>query len=302
MKPVITIGICVRNGERVLRNAFDSIINQDFPQDQIQVIVVDDGSKDATPKIISAYASKFGSNAKFFQTSWGGLGHARNLVINQADGKFILWLDSDEILTKSYVSKQVSIMKNNPRVGITSGVFKMVPGNIILNLELIPFIVIKTNYKKPRNFIWKTEKLIGTGGSTFRVEALKQVNGFNEAIKGAGEDLDIALRIRKAGWLTNLNDGEFFETHNGMFTFAHLWSKYVWYGNSCQKMYRENREIFSIARMSPLAGLITGFLFLPSAYLLLHQKKVFLLPIHYGLKMTAWMSGFIKGQIHNNEE
>jgi glycosyltransferase involved in cell wall biosynthesis len=298
MKPIITLGICVRNGAKELKNAFNSIINQDFPLEQMQVIVVDDGSQDSTPKIISEYTSKLGNNAKFFKTSWQGLGRARNLVIDQADGEYILWVDSDEILTKSYVTKQVFIMKNNPRIGITSGIFKIIPGKIILNLELIPFIVNKKNYEKPENIIRKTEKLVGTGGSTFRVEALRQVTGFDNCIKGAGEDLDIHRRIRKAGWLTCLNDAEFYELHNGMSTFADLWRKYVWYGYSNQKIHHQNRDAFSIARMSPIAGLLTGVLYSVPAYLLLHQKKVFLLPIHYGVKMTAWMVGFIKGQLH----
>jgi len=62
-------------------------------------------------------------------------------------------------------------------------------------------------------------------------------------------------------------------------------------------MYQQNKELFSIPRLSVFAGIIIGFLYLPPAYLLFHQKKVFILPIHCGLKMTAWMFGFMKGQL-----
>lgn len=57
MEPIVTVGICVRNGENMLKNAVDSVITQDFPSDQLQIIFVDDGSNDRTPQIISEYLS-----------------------------------------------------------------------------------------------------------------------------------------------------------------------------------------------------------------------------------------------------
>src|SRR5208337_5334906 len=107
-------------------------------------------------------------------------------------------------------------------------------GNLILNLELVPFIVNQRNFGQTRNFIWKTEKLIGTGGSMFRVKALKQVNGFDEHIEGAGEDLDLVLRLKKAGWLIRPNTAEFYELHGGLSKPKDLWKKYFWYGHGCQ--------------------------------------------------------------------
>ena len=300
MKTVVTIGICVRNGENMLRNAVDSIISQDFPLDQLQIIFVDDGSEDSTPTIISEYVSILGNQAKFFRTSWKGLGHARNLIVDNADGDYLLWVDADEILTSGYVKAQIDILGKNPEVAVTSGVFKTVPGNLILNLELVPFIVNQRNFGQTRNFIWKTEKLIGTGGSMFRVKALKQVNGFDEHIEGAGEDLDLVLRLKKAGWLIRPNTAEFYELHGGLSKPKDLWKKYFWYGHGCQKTFRQTREAFSIPRMSPIAGFVTGIFYSFPAYKYLHQKQVFLLPFHFGLKMIAWTFGFIKGQIENS--
>ena len=297
MEPIVTVGICVRNGENMLKNAVDSVITQDFPSDQLQIIFVDDGSNDRTPQIISEYLSFFGDRAKFFKTSWKGLGHARNLVANEADGKYLMFVDADEILTASYVKAQIDLMEKNPNVGITSGIFKTVPGNLILNLEVAPCIVNQRNYGKPRSFIWKTDKLIGTGGTTFRVKALKQVNGFDESIKGAGEDTDLVLRIKKAGWLIQPNMAELFELHGGLSKPKDLWRKYFWYGYGCFETYKRTREAFLLPRMSPIAGLAAGVFYSFPAYKFLHQKKVFLLPLHFGLKLTAWMFGFMKGQV-----
>jgi glycosyltransferase involved in cell wall biosynthesis len=302
MKPVVTVGICVRNGERMLRNAVDSILSQDFPREKLQVIFVDDGSEDSTPKIISHYVSMLGNQAKFFRTPWQGLGHARNLIVDNADGEFLLFVDADEVLTNGYIQEQVDFLEKHPEVGITSGIFKTVPGNLILNLEVAPFIVNQRSYGQPKSFIWKTDKLIGTGGSTFRVKALKQVKGFDERIKGAGEDIDLVLRIKKAGWVIRPNSAELYELHGGLSKPKDLWKKYFWYGYGCQRTIRQTREAFSIPRMSPIAGLVAGVFYSFPAYRFLHQKQVFLLPFHFGLKLTAWTFGFMKGQIQNSKD
>jgi glycosyltransferase involved in cell wall biosynthesis len=297
MKPIVTIGMCVRDGEKMIGNAIESILKQDFSHDKIEIIIVDDGSKDRTPQILFEYASKIDIDIKIFQTKWQGLGPARNLILQRANGDYIIWVDADEILSKSYVRKQVEFMSKNTKVGITAGLVKTVPKNLVLNLELIPAIINHLNYGKPKSFIWKTEKMVGTGGATFRIKALKQVNGFNQHLKGVGEDQDVAYRIRNAGWLIRMNNTPFYELHGGLSTFQDLWKKYLWYGYGGHKIYLRNRELFSLFRMSPLTGLLAGLLYSLAAYKRLRDKKVFLLPVHFGFKMTAWMLGFIKGQM-----
>jgi glycosyltransferase involved in cell wall biosynthesis len=300
MKTLLTIGVCVRNGESTLRDAIESIVGQDFPREQLQVIFVDDGSEDSTPDIISQYIPLLGRQPKFFRTAWKGLGQARNLIVNNADGEYLLFVDADEILTSNYVKTQVEVMEKNPQVGITSGIFKTVPGNLILNLEVIPYIVNQRNYLKPKNFIWKTDKLIGTGGTTFRVKALKQVNGFDERIKGSSEDTDLVLRIKKAGWQIRPNMAELYELHGGLSKPKELWKKYFWYGYGSQKTFHKNREAFLLPRMTPIAGLLAGAFYSFQAYKFLYKKIVFLLPFHFGLKLTAWTLGFMKGQIQDS--
>lgn len=301
MKPIVSVGMCLRNCENTLRGAIDSVIKQDFPHELMEIIFVDDGSEDGTTQLISNYVSRMDINAKIFRTNWKGLGPARNVVVNNADGDYIIWVDGDEILPEHYVRKQVEFMEQNPSVGITAGIFGMLPGNIVLNLELIPAIIDHIRYDKPNTFIWKTEKLPGTGGATFRVKALRQVNGFDDQLKGVGEDQDVARRIKYAGWSIRLNDAVFYERHGGMSALKDLWNKYFWYGYGNQNLYRKNRKLFSLPRMSPPAGFMAGFFYSLIAYKLVHRKMVFLLPFHFALKMTAWSLGFIKSQILHNK-
>jgi glycosyltransferase involved in cell wall biosynthesis len=298
---LVTIGICVRNGENMLPNSVDSIISQDFPAEQLQIIFVDDGSVDSTPEIINRYLPLFGNRAKFFKTSWMGLGHARNLIVKEADGEFILFVDADEILTPEYVKTQVVTLQKHSQVAITSGIFKTVPGNFILSLEVAPYIVNQKNYGKPKTLLWKNDKLIGTGGTAFRAQAIRQAGGFDESIKGAGEDTDLILRIKKAGWHLKPNMAELYELHSGLSKPRDLWKKYFWYGYGCQKSYHKTGSAFSLPRMTPMVGFVTGMFYSFPAYKFLYQKQVFLLPLHFGFKHVAWIFGFMKGQIQGSK-
>jgi glycosyltransferase involved in cell wall biosynthesis len=298
MKPII-IGMCLHNCENTLSKAIKSISDQDFPHEKMQIVFVDDGSTDCTLKIAEAYAPKMDIKTKIFKTEWRGLGIARNLILDNADGEYITWVDGDELLTPNYIRKQVEFMQKNPDVGITAGIFDLVPGNLVLNLELIPHIVNHAMFDRPPSFLWKTKKVPGTGGTTFRTKALHQVKGFDKRFKGSGEDINVALRIRNSGWRIQLNDAVFYELHNGMSTFTDLWKKYYWYGYGCQQLYVENREAFSLPRMTPLPSFLAGLFFSLVAYKLFFKKSVFLLPIHFSFKMVGWMFGFMRSQTRN---
>lgn len=299
MKPIITIGMCLHNCENTLPKAIKSLCDQDFPHEKMQVIFVDDGSTDRTPRIVEDSVSKMDIQNKIFKTEWRGIGFARDLIIDNADGEYIMWVDSDEELAPNYTRKQLEFMEKNPDVGITAGIVGLVPGNLVLNLELLPTIVSNVMFERVSSFLWKNKQLIGTGGSTFRIKALQQAGGFDILYKGAGEDIDIVARIRNLGWQVKLNDAVFYEFHNGMSTFADLWKKYYWYGFGCQRLYVQNREAFSILRMTPLPSFVAGLLFSSKAYRLFHRKRFFLLPIHFSFKMVSWTFGFMCHQTRN---
>jgi GT2 family glycosyltransferase len=168
----------------------------------------------------------------------------------------------------------------------------------MLNLEIAPYIVNQINYGQPKKRMLKNDKLIGTGGTTFRTKALRQVRGFDETIKGAGEDTDLILRILRAGWQIKPNNAELIELHGGLSKPKDLWKKYFWYGYGSQRSFRQIGSSFSLPRMSPMAGFVTGLFYSFPAYRVLRKKQVFLLPLHFGLKLTAWTFGFMKGQLN----
>jgi glycosyltransferase involved in cell wall biosynthesis len=287
MKPVVTIGVCVKNGAATLREAIESIISQTYPHELMEVIFVDDGSEDETPLIINAYASKMDMNVKIFRHEWKGLGFSRNVVVNNAIGKYVIWVDCDMILPEDHVQKQVEFMEKNPKVGIGKARYGFIDENsMVAFLENMPFMVYDSK-DVPLDL-----KLPGTGGAIFRVEAIRKIGCFDERLEGVGEDQDIAYRIKADGWQIKRTNAYFYERR--VKSWRDLWRKYSWYGYGNYHLYRKNRCIFSPTRMNPAAGFLAGCLYVAESYRLMHKKAVFLLPLHFAFKLCAWCCGFAK--------
>lgn len=294
MKPIVTIGICVRNCEMSIKEAIESVLSQDYPHDRMELIIVDDGSKDQTLPILQIYVSKASIRTKLFSGSWKGLGAARNLVVNNASGEYIIWVDGDMILPEDHVRRQVEYMQQNPKVGIAKARY-----GVPLKESLIAFLenIVDVAKDALMEDEWKTDlKLPGTGGSIYRTKAIKKVGGFDEDLKRVGEDQDAAYRIKKAGWLIHRTKAIFYERRR-LKSWKTLWNKYFWHGYDHYKLYCKNRGLFTFYKMNPLASFIAGLLYSVIAFRLTNRIAVLLLPFQYTFKMTAWSLGFLKSQM-----
>lgn len=88
--------IPVYNVEKYLRECVDSILSQTFTD--FELILVNDGSKDGSPAICDEYAQK-DSRVKVIHKENGGQSSARNMGVNEASGKYAIFLDSDDFFT-----------------------------------------------------------------------------------------------------------------------------------------------------------------------------------------------------------
>lgn len=285
----VTVGLCVRNVEATIRQAVDSVLNQDFPRELMELIVVDGCSEDRTLDIIKNKLKNSGMTHRIFCEK-KGLGYARQIVVDNAQGKYIIWVDGDMVLSRDFVKKQVLFMERNPKIGIAKGKCGIQKGNnLVATLEDIEFAI---------NFWHEGEAnltSLGTSGCIYRVEAIRQIGGFDPNIKGAGEDTDVENRIKSAGWLLYITSAVFYEKRRD--NWKSLWNEYFWLGIGASYVFRKSGKGFNVYKMLPPVALLVEFLRVPLAYKLSRRGIVFLLPFHYVFKRIAWFLGFMKGKV-----
>ena len=91
----ISIIVPAYNAEKTIKKCLNSLINQ--TKEELEIIMINDGSTDNTEKIIKEYKDK---RIKYFKNQNQGIGKTRNFGIEKAKGKYILFLDSDDSLEK----------------------------------------------------------------------------------------------------------------------------------------------------------------------------------------------------------
>ena len=105
----VTVIVPVYNVEKYLKECIDSILAQTYMQKDI--ILVDDGSKDGSPKICDEYVDKF-ENVSCIHKENGGLSSARNAGLDKATGDYIMFVDSDDYLPQNALEVMVSEMES----------------------------------------------------------------------------------------------------------------------------------------------------------------------------------------------
>ena len=102
MKTKVQIIIPVFNGENYVKDAIESALNQTYKN--IEVLVVNDGSTDATEKICKSYGNKI----QYFYKENGGVSSALNLAISQMKGEFFSWLSHDDLYYSNKIEEQIN--------------------------------------------------------------------------------------------------------------------------------------------------------------------------------------------------
>lgn len=127
--PIISIAIATYNSEKTLALTLDSIKKQTYPKQKIETLIIDGGSTDATKKIAKKYRCKIIPNPKT------DLIFAKQIGFNKAKGKYLIFLDSDEVFENaSSISLKYSIFQKNKKVkSVMLGGYKTPSGYSSIN-------------------------------------------------------------------------------------------------------------------------------------------------------------------------
>lgn len=134
---MVSIIVPVYNVENYLAKCLDSLVNQSL-QD-IEVVVVNDGSKDSSGLIIEEYAGKFPGKIKAFTKENGGLSDARNFGLDRASGEYIGFVDSDDYVTETMFEEMLQLAEKYDAKMVICNIQKVDQnGKIVQKLTQIP--------------------------------------------------------------------------------------------------------------------------------------------------------------------
>ena len=115
--PLVSVVMPAYNMEAYLAQSIESVLSSDYKN--IELLIVDDGSTDSTLAIARQYEAK-DSRVRALTKSNGGQGRARNYGVERATGKYLLLVDSDDLIGRSYISKAVAAMEENANVKVVT--------------------------------------------------------------------------------------------------------------------------------------------------------------------------------------
>lgn len=178
----VSVIMPVRNGERYIADAIHSIQVQGSPV--AEILVINDGSEDATLKIVEELAEE-DRRIRIHAGPCRGPGPARNVGLRAATGNLIAFLDSDDLWPSGKLRVQLDRLARLPEVHMVSGFVKYFDRQIENGLE-------------PARDA-RTEELfhVHLGASIYRRSVFDQVGLFDEDFLYS-EDVDLMLRIREA--------------------------------------------------------------------------------------------------------
>lgn len=189
-RPSLTVIVAAFNAEGTIRYALDSVRAQAY--DNWLVVVVDDGSTDATGAIAQSYVDA-DSRFSLIRQENAGAGAARNRAIASASSDFVLYLDADDLLAVEHMREMVRLVADYPGYDIYSsdGLFAYADGSTAPVFGYDGIVSLTVEDMLPSCMI------LG-GGALVRTRVIRDLGGFREHMYG--EDYDLWLRALARGY------------------------------------------------------------------------------------------------------
>lgn len=202
--PLLSVVICTRNRAPFLAPCVESVLAQNYPRDRFELIVVDNGSSDATPEIARRFADR---GVHYVLEPVPGLSRARNTGRAQAKGDYVGYLDDDATADAGWLQAVADSVK------LTQGRAVWIGGAIYLQWAAPEPAWINDELRVPLGYLYwgaeprelsPTERL-GGGNSFYRRDRLLALGGFDERLgrQGgnllSGEETQLQKRIEREG-------------------------------------------------------------------------------------------------------
>lgn len=196
-KPKVSVVMAVFNSERYIRQAIESILNQEFKN--FEFIIINDCSGDNSLEMIKDYSKKDKRITVINNHSNQGAASARNSGIKVARGKYIAIMDSDDISVLDRFKKSVAFLDAHKEIGLLGGAYKVIDEQGAEIGTVATFV--KDIDIRRQMFIGCP---FGHGTTMIRKSALDHVGSYNKDMHSS-HDYDLWARVAKKYKMANLS-------------------------------------------------------------------------------------------------
>src|SRR5216117_1124806 len=242
--PRISVVVCTYNGARTIRDCLDGLEQLAYPD--YEVIVVDDGSTDATAAIACQY------DYRLIRTENRGLSNARNTGLKAASGEIVAYIDDDAYPDPHWLTYLAAWFLNTSHAAV-GGPNLAPPGEgpiaeCIARAPGGPVHVLLSDCE--------AEHIPGCN-MAFRKDRLEAVGGFDPQFRTAGDDVDVCWRLQERGWTLGFHPAALVWHHrrNSVRTY---WKQQIGYGRAEAMLERKWPEKYNGPGHVRWAGRIYG--------------------------------------------
>ena len=196
----VSIIIPLYNKEKVIRQTLKSVLEQSYTN--WECIIVDDGSTDSSLSVVNKYVSENAGNWKVVEQENQGQAVARNRGISESSGRFLAFLDADDLWTTHKLESQVKVLSEDLSTAIVFSAYA------IFSDSRKGFRVVQHRSAKEMMDGWMDMSGFGGGLESVglvRAENLKEVGGFDLSLS-TSSGLDFAAKISTSGQIVVLPD------------------------------------------------------------------------------------------------
>lgn len=290
MKNMISVIVPAFNAEKTIGKCIESILAQEF-EEEFELIVVDDASKDATVQ----KAMEFGQGIVLVEQKHAGPAVARNNGAKKAKGEIIVFTDADCVASASWLREMIAPFSDKNVAGV-QGAYKTKQKSLVARFCQIEIEERYERMKKAAGLDW-----IGSYSAAYKKKVFLDFSGFDESFPiASGEDPELSYRMAEKGLLLVFNPkaivfhqhpeslGKYLKTK-----FFRAYWRVQLYGKHKKKAIKDSYTPQSLKIQIGLLAIIAALL-LASLLLALAFQKADYLRIYISLLYIFFLAATIK--------
>ena len=266
----VSVVVPARDEERSLGLCLDSILTQHWPGDRLQVLVVENGSRDRTRDVAETWAAR-DPRVSVVVSRAANHAEAMNVGIQAARGEIVARVDAHSHIDRRYVAEVVAAFDRHPGAAVVGGAFLAAgetPCERVAGFARSSRLGVGGGYGADR--IPHDHPVRSVQCGAYRREALLAVGGFDPAM-AYGEDEDLNWRLRQRGFEVILCPA-LLQHYRPRASLGGLWRQYWNYGRGRMRVLRKHPDFLAPRHLAPsalvvvLAGLAAAGAVVPAAH------------------------------------